>query len=99
MLVATALPPLNFIKHEKTCPSTQARPTTLTNTGEGLMRKASHTGTAPLHTSQARVATPQPKPHRRATLVAPVLRLPLSRGSMWQKVLAITSPQGTDPST
>ena len=99
MLVATALPPLNFMKQEKTCPSTQASPVRLTKTGDGLMASAAQTGSAPLSTSQSRVATPQPKPQSRETLVAPVLRLPSVRGSMPQKVLAMTSPQGTEPST
>ena len=88
---------LNRMKQEKTCPSTQARATALTNRGAGLTRRASHTGSAPLSTSQARVATPQPKPQSRATLVAPVLRLPSRRGSTPQKVLAMTRPQGTEP--
>ena len=63
------------------------------------MASAAQTGNAPLSTSQSRVATPQPKPQSRETLVAPVLRLPSVRGSMPQKVLAMTSPQGTEPST
>ena len=73
--------------------------TTLTKTGEALILKASHTGAAPLSTSHNSVTTPHLKPHRRATLVAPVLRLPLSLGSRPQNVLATTSPHGTEPST
>ena len=99
MLVATALPPRKPMKQENTWPSTQARATQVTGRGERPSHRARATGRAPLPRSQARVSTPQRKPHRRATLVAPVLRLPSLRGSMPQKVRAMTSPHGAEPST
>ena len=98
MLVATALPPLKPMKTEKTCPRTAARPTTVTEAQLPPSHRASRTGSAPLAMSQARTATPQPKPHSLATLVAPVLRLPSFLGSMPQNTRAIISPHGQEPS-
>ncbi len=96
-LVATALPPLKYIKHENTCPSTAASAVSVIKTLLSLHDTAIPTGKVPFNISQIRVIIPYFLPQRRATLVEPTFFDPAVRGSILQHFLLISSPKGIAP--
>src|SRR3984893_11871073 len=96
---ATPFPPLKFNQTGKQWPINAARPAITIQVALSLeYRAASETAAKPLAASSTSVKIPAAGPATRATLVAPILRLPAWRMSTRPKILAINSPQGMEPS-
>ncbi len=97
-VVATAFPPLNFIKIEKLCPKIAQIPTKITLIDESNNIVAIKVGIAPLDISKINVKIPNLAPKTLAAFVEPVFLLPCSLTSIPLNTFPIQRAFGILPS-